>query len=83
MEADRRYDAAELMMLTAGLNIEALREVMHELWLARQVERAGHDAWRRVSPAAGEAAMRDAASLRVGVKPDELFDHDSFADWFK
>ncbi len=83
MEAGPTYNAAELMALAEDLNIEALREVMRELWIAYEVERVGDDGWRRVLPAPGDRMPRDARSLRVGVKPEELFDHDSFAEWFK
>ncbi len=87
------------MALSAGLNAEAIREVMHELWIAREVERFRDTGWRRTSASAPRhrpqsiddltsATVRtgphDAASLRVGtVRPEDLFDHESFAGWFK
>lgn len=83
MEAGPTYNAAELMAVADDLNIEALREVMRELWIAYEVERVGDDRWRRVLRAAGDREAGDAAALRVGVKPEELFDHDAFAEWFK
>jgi len=83
MTAGRRYAAAELMSFAPDVNIDALREVMHELWLAYEVERVGDAAWQRVAPPGRAGAVRDVESLRVAVKPDELFDHDSFAGWFK
>ena len=88
------------MAFAADLNLEALREVMHELWIAREVERFRDCAWRRepstggpratllsmnaVRSARANVSNGDVPSLRNGnVRPEDLFDHDSFAGWFK
>ena len=100
MEPYRGYEASELLTFAPDLNMDALRDVMHELWIAREVERFGIRGWRRVrstrrpenllelvnSPASAGAAdgKRDTTSLRIGaVTPEDLFDHDAFAEWFK
>jgi hypothetical protein len=85
MEPGRPYEASGLRAFAPGLNLEALREVMRELWIAREVERSGDDVWRR---ARSTSTVLNAASntpgLRIGaVRPEDLFDHDSFAGWFK
>jgi hypothetical protein len=41
MEPNRGYEASELRGFVPELSTEDLREVMHELWIARQVERFG------------------------------------------
>jgi len=82
MEPDRGYTAAEMRALAPDLNPELLREVMHELWIGREVERFQDTGWRRVT--ARQPAAADPVTLRVGrVKPEDLFDHDSFSDWFR
>jgi len=94
MEPNRGYDASDLMALAGGLNMEAVLDVMHELWIAREVERFHESGWRRtrsatspatkVPPAPGDGDTRDTRSLRIGaVRPEDLFDHDRFAPWFK
>ena len=72
------------------LSAEGFREVMHELWVARQVERAGYSGWqrRRSAPAHQEsvdAGHRSAPGFRQTkvVKPEDLFDHGSFSDFFR
>ena len=93
MEPDRRYEASDLRALMSEASAEKLREVMHELWVNRQVERVGHSAWQRqrsvphLRSVDAHLEARDAAAgsgLRQTkvVKPEELFDHDSFTDFF-
>ena len=82
MEPDRRYGAVELRAFVPDSSAEQLREVMHELWINRQVERIGYAAWRRqrsVPPHAPHPVSGEAQP----AKPEELFDHDAFADFFK
>jgi hypothetical protein len=82
MEPDRRYNAEDLRALVPGASFEHLREIMHELWVARQVERIGYAGWRRHRSASAE--VPDAGSREVTlVKPEDLFDHTTFADFFK
>ena len=97
MESDRGYEASELRALVPELTMDGLREVMHELWIAREVERFRDCGWRRVPGTPGQrenvdagrrasanAGTGDAPSLRIGnVRPEDLFDHESFAGWFK
>jgi hypothetical protein len=44
------------LAFAADLNLEALREVMHELWIARELERFRDCAWRRVPSTCGPRA---------------------------
>lgn len=87
MEPGCGYGASELRAFAPDLNIEALRDVMHELWIARHVERFGDCGWRRTLSTGGPPDTQrtgDGPSLRIGeVRPEELFDHGSFAGWFK
>ena len=90
MDADRRYEAMDLRALLPDASAEGFREVMHELWVARQVERAGYSGWqrRRSAPAHQEsvdAGHRSAPGFRQTkvVKPEDLFDHGSFSDFFR
>ena len=88
MKPDRPYEIADLRALMPNAGTDTLREMMHELWVNRQVERVGDAAWRRhrsVSPHERRADVASASSSRQTevVKPDELFDHDSFADFFR
>ena len=82
MEAHRPYQAEELLASFPGTSAERLREIMHELWIDRQVERAGPSAWRRVRSEAPHRRKAVAGEVKV-VKPEELFDHEGFADFFK
>jgi hypothetical protein len=83
MQPDRGYRPADMRALVPDLNPDSLHEVMHELWIAHKVERFQETGWRRV-PNGRQAAPADPMTLRVGrVKPEDLFDHDSFSDWFK
>jgi hypothetical protein len=82
MEPDRRYEPQDLRGFVSDVSIEDLREIMHELWVDRQVERAGPSGWRRhrsASPHVPEPASREIQA----VKSEDLFDHDAFADFFK
>ena len=91
MEPNCCYEARELRALAPDLPLEQLQDVMRELWVARQVERAGYTGWRREqsdSPAADAARTANQRSQPAGtrytpVRPEELFDHDAFEDIFK
>jgi hypothetical protein len=100
MEPDRRYDASEIRALVPDTSMESLREVMHELWVNRYVERDGYLGWRRdgastqpqVMPNrdgdpgcrhAGDGRGHDLPGQSRAVRPEDLFDHDSFSDFFK
>ena len=83
MEPDLLYGPQELCAFVPDLTIERLREIMHELWINRQVERVDYAGWRRhrsASPAL--PAAREAGEVE-SVTPGELFDHATFADFFK
>ena len=94
MEPDRRYDAADLRALVPDASAEKLREVMHELWINRQVERVGPSGWQRhrsapphQTPADVQSDGHDAAPVAASrqpkvVKPQDLFDHESFTGFF-
>lgn len=82
MEADRRYDAQELHALVPDASVERVREIMHELWIQRQVERVGYAGWRRQRSAQPHRSDPVAGEIEA-VKPEDLFDHDAFADFFK
>ena len=91
MEPNRSYEAKDLRAFAPDLTLEHLHDVMRELWVARQVERAGYSGWRRersASPAADAARTASHRSAAAGarhapVKPEDLFDHDAFEDIFK
>lgn len=90
MEPDRTYEAEDLRTFAPDLTLEDLRDVMRELWVARQVERAGYAGWRRERSASPDDANRSVSqrSRSAGthdkpVKPEELFDHNAFEDMFK
>ena len=82
MEPERRYDARQLRGLGPDLGMERLREAMHELWINRCVERMGDSAWRRHQSASPHHAGPVSGEFEP-VKPEELFDHATFADFFK
>ena len=85
MKSDRSYEIHDLRTLMPDTGAETLREMMHELWVNRQVERVGHSGWRRhrsISPHETVAPGSAASETKV-VKPEELFDHDTFADFFR
>lgn len=82
MAPDRRYGPYELQAFVPGVTLGDLREIMHELWIGRQVERVGYSGWRRarsMPPHQPEPVTRETHA----VKPEELFDHAAFADFFK
>jgi hypothetical protein len=91
MEPNRAYDATELRTFVPDLTPDDVRQIMHELWVNRHVERLGYAGWRRHRSASGAPqaveAAPDAASAAdpetKGVKPEDLFDHDAFAEMFK
>ena len=94
MEPDRCYEALGLRALVPDVSAEGLREVMHELWVNRQVERVGYSGWRRHRSAPGPGsvdAQPDARGITSDsgfgqtkvVKPEDLFDHASFTDFFR
>jgi hypothetical protein len=95
MEPDRRYDVLDLRAFVPDASAERLREVMHELWVNRQVERVGYSGWQRHRSAPPHQRPVDAQLDRgeVGpdsefrqtkvVKPEDLFDHASFTDFFR
>ena len=84
MEGDRRYDMTDLRAVAPDASSEGLREVMHELWIKREVERVGDSAWRRHRSAPVDDTARDTQPEDVKiVKPEDLFDHDTFQDFFR
>ena len=91
MEPNRNYEAKDLRAFVPDLTLEHLQDVMRELWVARQVERAGYSGWRRqssASPAVDAARTAHHRPAPAGkrytpVKPEDLFDHDAFDDMFK
>jgi hypothetical protein len=95
MEPDRRYEAPDLRAFVPDASADKLREIMHELWVNRQVERVGYSGWQRYrsapphqSPVDAQLEARDVApasdvrQTKV-VKPEDLFDHGSFTDLFR
>jgi hypothetical protein len=95
MEPDRRYEASALRALLPHVSAEGFREVMHELWIHRQVERAEYSGWQRRQSAPAHQAPDEAQHDDPGgattsrfrqtkaIKPEDLFDHGSFADFFR
>ena len=82
MEPGRRYEPEDLQAFVPDTGIERVRDIMHELWINRQVERVGLSGWRRHRSAAPHAS-RERSGEAEAVKPEELFDHGTFADFFK
>jgi hypothetical protein len=95
MEPDRRFEAGDLRLFVPDASAERLREVMHELWVNRHVERVGHAGWQRhrsapphQTPVAAQLDGRETAAVSAVrqktrlVKPEDLFDHESFTDFF-
>ena len=82
MEPNRRYEPQDLRAFDPDVSIERLREIMHELWVSRQVERVGYSGWRRHSSAPPHRPRPVSREIKT-VKPEELFDHTTFADFFK
>jgi hypothetical protein len=95
MEPDRGYEPMDLRALapdlSPDLSMERLREIMHELWVSRQVERFGYAGWRRCRSSSGiesglqapDVAPTPGSGPTKVVKPEDLFDHDAFAGLFK
>ena len=93
MEPDRQYEALDLRALVPDASAEGFRQVMHELWVNRQVERVGYSGWQRHrSPPAHQGsvdAQHDGRGPVPGfrqtkvVRPEDLFDHGSFTDFFR
>ena len=84
MEPDLLYGPDDLRAFLPDTTVERLREIMHELWINRQVERVDHSGWRRHRSASPRAPHASPAAGEIqNVTPIELFDHDSFADFFK
>ena len=95
MEPDHCYEPMDLRAFVPAASADGLREVMHELWVNRHVERVGYSGWRRHRSAPAHQlpvdAQRDARGIAQAsgfpqtkvVKPEDLFDHDSFTDLFR
>src|SRR5262245_3107404 len=95
LEPDRHYEALDLRALVPDASAERLGEVMHELWVNRQVERVGHSGWqrRRSAPPNQKPVDAQLGAADVGpvsgrrqtkvVKPEDLFDHALFEDFFR
>jgi hypothetical protein len=95
MEPDRRYESLDLRAFAPDISAEKLGAVMHELWVNRQVERVGYSGWQRhrsapphqkpVDPQLDDRDVDRVSGLRETkvVKPDDLFDHASFTDFFR
>jgi hypothetical protein len=82
MEPDRRYEVQDLRALGGHTSNEGLREVMHELWVNRQVERVGDSGWRRhrsVPP----HCRRSVSRQHEAVTLEDSFDHAALTDFFK
>ena len=82
MEPDRRYEPQDLRAFDPDVSIERLREIMHELWVNRQVERVGDSGWRRHHSAPPHVPPPVSREVQE-VKPEELFDHTRFQGFFK
>lgn len=82
MESDRRYEPEDLRAFVPDTSVEHLRELMHELWINRQVERVGHSGWRRHRSAPSERPKPASGEVQA-VKPEDLFDYATFGDFFK
>ena len=84
MEPDRRYDAQDVRAFCPDTGIERVREIMDELWIHRHVERVGHSAWRRhrsTPPHVPDPVAGDGGT--TAVRPEDLFDHAAFAEFFE
>jgi len=82
MEPDRRYEPEDLRAFAPDTSVERLRELMHELWINRQVERVGHSGWRRHRSAPPDRPQPASREIQE-VKPEDLFDYATFGDFFK
>ena len=95
MEPDRHYEALDLRAFVRDASAERLAEAMHELWVNRQVERVGHSGWQRhrsappnQKPTGAQLDARDVTPVsgcrqKTVVKPEDLFDHALFEDFFR
>jgi len=88
MELDRRYEVLDLRAFAPDISAESLLEVMHELWINRHVERVGESAWQRHRSAPGHngavpVVLGCALQQTKVIKPADLFDHDTFRDFFR
>ena len=82
MEPGRLYEAQDLRAFLPDASMERLREIMHELWIDRQVERVRYSGWRRHRSVPRHRVQPVSVEVQT-VKPEDLFDHDPFADFFK
>jgi hypothetical protein len=82
MEPDCRYGLKELRAFVPETSVERLREIMHELWINRQVERVGHSGWRRHRSAPADLPDPVCRESQA-VKPEDLFNYATFGDFFK
>lgn len=82
MVSERRYEPEDLRAFVPAASIERLRDIMHELWINRQVERVGHSAWRRHRSAPPNSPSPVSREVQP-ARPEDLFDHAAFADFFK
>jgi hypothetical protein len=82
LEPDRVYEPQDLYAIVPDTSIDQLREIMHELWINRQVERVGYSGWRRCRSAPPDRRRPVSGEVQP-VKPEDLFDHATFADFFK
>ena len=82
MEPDRRYEPRDLRVFIRDTSIEHLREIMHELWVNRQVERVGYSGWRRHRSAPPDVPQPVSREIKV-IKPEDVFDHATFSDFFE
>ena len=94
IKPNRRYGVLDLRAFVPDASAERLREVMHELWINREVERIGSSGWQRHRSAPGHQTSLDEQLDAPGiapasrfrqtvVKPEDLFDHDTFRDFFR
>jgi hypothetical protein len=81
MEPDRHYEPQDLRAFLPDTSLERFREIMHELWIHRQVERVGYHGWtrHRSAPRLPHPVSREMQAVR----PEDLFDHATFAEFFK
>lgn len=82
MDPDRSYSPDELQGFLSDPGLERLRQIMHELWIDRQVERVGYCGWRRARSQPPHRREVPTGEVQP-AKPEELFDHAAFADFFK
>jgi len=92
MEPKRRYEVPDLRGFAPDISAESLLALMHELWINRLVERVGQSAWQRYRSVPdhngalnkrSDAVPRSAFQQTEVVRPEDLFDHDAFRDFFR